>query len=93
MIVGIRAWELSLPGCHSLKDKRRVIKSLKDRLHARFNVSAAEVDHQDTWQRAALAVSVVSPDRRHAEAVLGSCDRMVEGEAEALIVTCETSWA
>jgi len=92
VIVGVKAWELSLAGCHSLKDKRRVIKSLKDRLHARFNVSAAEVDHQDSWQRAALAVSVVSGDKHHAEEVLGSCDRLVQGEPLAHIVTTETSW-
>ncbi len=72
MIVGVKAWELQLAGCQSLKDKRRVIKSLKDRLHARFNVSVAEVDHQDSWQRAALAASVVSNDQRHAAEVLGA---------------------
>ena len=80
MVVGVRSWELALAGCQSLKDKRRVVKSLKDRLHNRFNVSAAEVDYQDAWQRAALAASVVSTERRHAEEVLGSCDRRVAGE-------------
>jgi hypothetical protein len=80
VVVGVRTWELHLAGCQSLKDKRRVVRSLKDRLHDRFNVSVAEVDHQDAWQRAALAASVVSTERRHAEEVLGSCDRLVAGE-------------
>jgi uncharacterized protein YlxP (DUF503 family) len=92
MIVGVKAWELQLAGCQSLKDKRRVIKSLKDRLHARFNVSVAEVDHQDSWQRAALAASVVSNDQRHAAEVLGACDQMVQREPLAHIVTSETSF-
>jgi len=80
VIVGVGTWELHLAGCQSLKDKRRVIRSLKDRLHQRFNVSAAEVAHHDTWQRAALACSVVSTERRHAEEVLTACDRLVAGD-------------
>jgi len=87
MVVGVMTWELHLAGCQSLKDKRRVVKSLKDRLHQRFNVSAAEVDHHDAWQRAALACSVVSNERRHAEEVLGSCDRLVAGEPLAHVVS------
>lgn len=51
-----------LPGSHSLKEKRRVVKSLKDRLRARFNVSVAETDHQDLWQRAELGVALVASD-------------------------------
>jgi uncharacterized protein YlxP (DUF503 family) len=93
VVVGIRSWELQLAGCQSLKDKRRVVKSLKDRLHHRFNVSAAEVDHQDSWQRAALACGVVTTDRRHAEEVLASCDRLIAGEPLAYVVTSETTFA
>jgi uncharacterized protein YlxP (DUF503 family) len=93
MVVGVRSWELHLAGCQSLKDKRRVLKSLKDRLHRRFNVSAAEVDHQDSWQRAALACSVVTTDRRHAEEVLASCDRLVAGEPLAHVISSEISYA
>jgi uncharacterized protein YlxP (DUF503 family) len=89
VVVAVRSWELHLAGCQSLKDKRRVVKSLKDRLHHRFNVSAAEVDHQDSWQRAALACSVVTTDRRHAEEVLGSCDRLIAGEPLAHVISSE----
>ncbi len=87
MVVGVRTWELHLAGCQSLKDKRRVLKSLKDRLHQRFNVSAAEVDHHDAWQRAALACSVVSTERRHAEAVLTACDHLVAGDPLVHVVS------
>ena len=92
MVVGVRTWDLQLAGCQSLKDKRRVLKSLKDRLHQRFNVSAAEVDHHDAWQRAALACSVVSTERRHAEEVLASCDRLVAGDPLVHVVTSELEY-
>ena len=93
MVVAVRSWELALSGCQSLKDKRRIVKSLKDRLHRQFNVSAAEVDHQDAWQRAALACGVVTTDRRHAEEVLGSCDRLIAGEPLAHVISTEISFA
>jgi hypothetical protein len=93
VVVGVRSWELALAGCQSLKDKRRIVKSLKDRLHNRFNVSAAEVDHQDSWQRAALACSVVTTERRHAEEVLSSCDQLIAGEPLAHIISSEITYA
>jgi hypothetical protein len=92
VIVGVRTWELHLAGCQSLKDKRRVLKSLKDRLHQRFNVSAAEVDHHDAWQRAALACSVVSTERRHAEEVLASCDNLVASDPLVHVVTSQLEY-
>jgi uncharacterized protein YlxP (DUF503 family) len=69
-----------------------VVKSLKDRLHAKFNVSAAETAHQDLLQRAEIAVCVVSGDRKHAQSVLSSCDRLVEEEARARIVDSYTTF-
>jgi len=93
VVVAVRSWELVLAGCQSLKDKRRIVKSLKDRLHRQFNVSAAEVDHQDAWQQAALACGVVTTDRRHAEEVLASCDRLIAGEPLAYVVSSEISYA
>ena len=92
MVVGLMTWELHLAACQSLKDKRQILKSLKDRLHQRFNVSAAETDHQDLWQRAELTVAVVSTDRRHAEEVLREADRLVEGANGARIMDTSTSF-
>ncbi len=92
MVVGLITWELHLVACQSLKDKRHILKSLKDRLHQRFNVSAAETDHQDLWQRAELTVAVVSTDRRHAEEVLHEVDRLVEGANGARIMDTSTSF-
>ena len=92
MIVGLITWDLHLVACHSLKEKRQIVKSLKDRLHQRFNVSAAETDHQDLWQRAEVSACVVSTDRRHAEQVLREADRLVDGAAGARIVDSSTSY-
>jgi hypothetical protein len=92
VVVGLTTWELHLDGCRSLKDKRRVLKSLKDRLHNKFNVSAAETAHHDLWQRAELTVCVVATDRGHAENVLREADRLVDGAAEARIMDASTSF-
>lgn len=86
------SWELHLPACRSLKDKRHVVKSLKDRLHHRFNVSAAETAHHDLWQRAELTVCVVATDRAHAESVLREADRLIDGADGARIVDTNTSF-
>jgi uncharacterized protein YlxP (DUF503 family) len=92
MVVGLVVWELHLAGCTSLKEKRQVLKSLKDRLHNRFHVSVAETAHQDAHQRTELAACVVSADRRHAQSVLTSVDRMVEEESGARIVDSYTTF-
>jgi uncharacterized protein YlxP (DUF503 family) len=73
--------EIVLENAHSLKDKRHVVKSLKDRLRSKFNVAVAEIDYQDLWQRAAIAAVTVASDHVHAEKVLQS----VEEEAAALL--------
>ncbi|MFC1650294.1 DUF503 domain-containing protein [Candidatus Latescibacterota bacterium] len=70
MIVGVLNIELFIPGSRSLKAKRSVVKSLKDRLKNGFNVSVAEVDYLDKWQRTTLGVAAVSNERIHAESVL-----------------------
>lgn len=85
MVVGLRVWELQLQACHSLKEKRAVLQSLKKRLHNEFNVSVAETAHQDVHQRAELAACVVATDRKHANAVLQSADGLVESEHRARI--------
>jgi uncharacterized protein len=92
MVIGVAVWQLHIPDCQSLKDKRQVVKSLKDRLHARFNVSAAETAHHDLHQRAELAVCVASTDRRHAQEVLASCDKLVELEGRARIMDSYTTF-
>ncbi|MDE3161365.1 MAG: DUF503 domain-containing protein [Acidobacteriota bacterium] len=79
--VGVLTLELRLEHSHSLKDKRHVVESLKQRLRHKFNVAVAEIDGQDLWQRATIAAVTVSPSHDFAEKVL----RSVEDEAVALL--------
>ena len=72
--------DLHLPESRSLKDKRRVVQSLKERIQSRFNVSVAEVEYQDLWQRCTLAAAVVSTAADHAHQVLDSLVRFIEGD-------------
>jgi hypothetical protein len=71
VVVALLRIELHIPGAQSLKDKRMVTRRLKDRLKP-FNVSVAETDFQDKWQRAELAVVTVATDDRLAEQILQS---------------------
>ena len=70
MIVGACRVVLHLPEVHSLKEKRHVVKSIIARVHNQFNVSAAEVEDQDLWQRAVIGVVVATNDTQHANEVL-----------------------
>ena len=91
MTVGACRITFRLSGNHSLKGKRKVIKSLISRLHNRFNVSAAEIDSQDSWQTAVLGVICVSNGERHASEVLGSVMEFVRKERlDAEIVDYQT---
>ncbi len=79
--IGVLTLDLQIEHSHSLKDKRQVVRSLKDRLRSKFNVATAEIDHQDSWQRAVIAVVTVSGDHSRAEGVL----QLVEREAANLL--------
>ena len=70
MVVGLCTVELFIPGSQSLKDKRQVIHGLKDRLRGKFNLSVAEVDGQDLWQKAILGMACVSNESSHVNQVL-----------------------
>jgi uncharacterized protein len=67
--------ELRIEGAHSLKDKRQVVRSLKDKLRAGFNVSVAEVEQTDLWQRATVAVVSVSGSRDYLEGLMQNVER------------------
>jgi hypothetical protein len=79
--IGVLTLELRIDSSHSLKEKRHVVQSLKERLRHKFNVSVAEIAHQDLWQRATVAAVTVSSSRQNAEKVL----RDVEDEASGLV--------
>jgi uncharacterized protein YlxP (DUF503 family) len=86
MIVGAVRWELALPGCASLKDKRMVVRSLKDRIHHRFKISVADTGHQDVWTRAQLAVAMVAGEGHHVDEVLDKVERLVEQDARVVVL-------
>ena len=80
MLVKVLTVDLLIPGSSSLKEKRFVLKSLKERLRSRFNVSVAEVDYQDKWQRTMLAVAIVGSDRESVDGTCSQVRRFVEGD-------------
>ena len=79
--IGVLTLELKIEESHSLKEKRHVVKSLKDRLRHKYNVSVAEIDYLDQWQRALLSVVTVSNSRQYADGLL----RSVEDEVASLV--------
>lgn len=70
MTIGLLTLEIHIPDARSLKDKRQVLRSLKDRLRAHFNVAVAELEHQDLWQRSRVGVVSISGDDKHLEELL-----------------------
>ena len=88
MVVGLLTVELHVPGSRSLKDKRMVLRRVKDRLK-KFNVAVSEVEHQDLWQRAALAVVTVSPDQTHADRELAAAADEIDRVEPGLITRTE----
>jgi len=86
MTVGSAKIELRIPASESLKAKRRVVKSLKERLQGRFAVAVAEVDHLDAWQRATLGIACVSNDRRLVDATLSKIVDWIEGSGDVLVI-------
>jgi len=67
MPVGLLTLELHIPDAQSLKDKRQVVRSLKDRLRRHFNVAVAEMEYQDVWSRAIIGVVTLSTAEQHVE--------------------------
>jgi len=78
MSLGLLTLHLSVPGCMSLKEKRSRLKPLIARLHREFNVSVAEMDHQDSWQKAVLACALVTSDQAQTHRSLQKVVRWVE---------------
>lgn len=73
--IGVLTLDIYVETSHSLKDKRHVVKSLKDRLRERFNLAVAEIDHLDSWQSSTVAAVTVANDRVRAEQILQAAER------------------
>ncbi len=89
MYVGVVTFELHIPHSGSLKEKRSVVRALRDRLRARLEISVAEVALNDLHQRARLAMAMVSGDASVIERAFGSALEMVESEADGQLIGWE----
>ena len=90
--IGVLTLEIRVENSHSLKDKRHVVKSLKDRLRHKFNVSVAEIDYQGLWQRALVAAVTVSSDHAHGERVLQNVERDASDLLGPQLVSAVVEW-
>ena len=86
MIVAVERFDLRIPGCHSLKQKRHVLKTLTAALRQTFAVSVAEVEYQDLWQRAAIAVAVVGGEEYHLRRVLREIENRIDAWGEIDVI-------
>ena len=90
--IGVLTLEIHVESSHSLKEKRHVVKSLKDRLRDHFNVSVAEIDGLDSWQASVVAAVTVSRDRVHAEQVLQAVESHAVGLLGGALVGSSVEW-
>ena len=90
--IGVLTLEIHVETSHSLKEKRHVVRSLKDRLRERFNVAVAEIDHLDSWQNAVVAAVTVSNDRVHAEQVLQAVEAHAAGLLGGALTASNVEW-
>lgn len=83
---------LQIPQAHSLKDKRRQVKSLKDRLKQRFNASVAEIDSLDQWHQAVMGVCMISNDKSHLEKQINLVETLVLDYTEMELTRITREW-
>ena len=88
--VGYAVFDIHVQNVHSLKEKRFVLRSVKDRIANKFNVAVSETGHQDKWQRCELAVAAVAAERRSVERTLEGVRSLLDGEPELRVIADET---
>jgi uncharacterized protein YlxP (DUF503 family) len=91
-VVAVLTLEIFVEDSHSLKDKRHVVKSLKDRLKQKFNVAVAEIDGLDSWQRSVVAAVTVSNERAHAEQMLHAVEKECAGILGGMLASSGIEW-
>ncbi len=92
MVVAISVFELHLPGARSLKDKRRVVKSLTERVHRRHRVSVAETDFHDLHQRAEIGIAAVSASRHQLKRQMDAIRRLIDDQQDAVLLAWEPQY-
>jgi uncharacterized protein YlxP (DUF503 family) len=88
MFVGVLTLELYIHQADSLKEKRMVVNSMLDKIRARFNVSAAQIDNHDLWQSATLGVAVISNDQRTLNTVMNHVRDLAETDIRCDVTQC-----
>lgn len=91
-VIGVLTLDIHVESSHSLKEKRHVVKSLKDRLRERFNVSVAEIDFLDSWQNSVVAAVTVSNDRVYAEQLLQAVEAHAANVLGGALAGTNTEW-
>jgi uncharacterized protein YlxP (DUF503 family) len=91
VVVALLSLELFIPGAQSLKEKRMVLRRIKDRVK-KFNIAVSEVGHHDLWQRARLAVVTVSTDQQHADRELAAVADEIERVEPGLITRTDVEF-
>ena len=87
---GRARWELRIPDCRSLKDKRRVVHGIRDRARSRLKVSAAETAYQDETQRAEVSIAFVSSDPTLARSILDRADALIASDPRVYVLETES---
>ena len=88
VVIALLTLDIHIPHAHSLKDKRMVVRRLKDRHRSKFNVSVSEVDHQDLWQRSQLSVVTVGSDEGFLERMLQEAAQEAERLSPECMIQC-----
>ena len=89
MVVGISTIELEICDSNSLKDRRQVLQSLVTRLGNQFNISVAQLDTHDLWNRATLGIACVSNDARHTDRILNRVLELIDRDPRVVVLACE----
>jgi len=92
MVVGLLQVEVHLPRSHSLKEKRSVLKSLRDQLRGRFNVAVAELDSNEKWQRAVVGISTLGAERGYVEGLLRQVIQWLRGTGLVDLIRVEEEY-
>jgi len=92
MIVGVVRFRLQFPGVGSLKDKRKIILSLKGKLKNKFNLSVAELEDNDVWQSGTIGIAIIANDRTFANSVLSKASDLVNSRPDIIVNDIKMEW-
>lgn len=92
MVIGVCIFELHLPQARSLKQKRKVVKSLIERIHHRFRLSIAETDHHDLHQRAEIAIAAIVQSENEGQRLMDKIRDLIDQQPEAYLVAWDPQW-